>query len=100
MTTNKEITVYRYKDGAEDYLPIFTGNASSYNEIKVSPDSSGQSNDNTLRIRIPTKDELDIRTGDYIMPKGIPFNRESAYKIIAICDNRRNSTPHYRIDAK
>ena len=100
MTTNKEITVYRYKDGAEDYLPIFTEKASFFHEIKASPDSSGQTNDSTLRIRIPTKNELDIQKGDYILPKGIPFNREAAYKIIAISDNRRNSTPHYRIDAK
>lgn len=99
MTVNKTISVYRYDEYENNYERIFCGEVSFYNAFKTAAENGGLAYDNILKIRIPTTETLDIRLDDHIILDDMPFDRNLAFKIVSVSDNRRGANPHYGVHA-
>lgn len=102
MLTNGDITLYHLDDKGAYQHTIYEG-VSIYNKTKAVSAKNGIEYDNTCTIRIPTKKEMTVDTGDYVLleksyePKP---DKLRCRKVVGFYDNRRGSLQHWRLDCK
>ena len=100
MITNGGITVYHYNDEKEMYEIAFYPRASIYKGKRVTVRGTGFVDDSFLRIRVPTTEDIAIKTDDYVYigKTDAPLDRNACMKVLGFGDNRRGFLPHWRIE--
>lgn len=101
MTTNGSVTIWHWDEETEEYTPIVFYAAHIYNETRTDASDGGFVGDNTCKVRIPTNYPINISTDDYIyigVARG-SISKNECLKVVAFCDNRESTSPHWRIDA-
>lgn len=103
MMTNSGVTLWHFDKKSGGFTRIFFEKAYIFGVRKISENrlkQRGFYNEDCCSIRIPTEEDLDIRTGDYVCGgkcgDEVP-DRKSAFKILEISDNRRGTSPHWRL---
>ena len=102
MTTNASITVWHYDEERECYTRKNFSKVWVHNVYKRSDAGSvkGKITGRVCKIRIPAKDDIGLRLGDYVRigthTSEIP-ERGIDMVICEIADNRTGSSPHWRI---
>ena len=99
MTTNKIVTLFHFFESSEEYIKVFSGNASVYCYHRITTDDNGVKNNNTIKIRIPGTKFINVSNGDYIcIGFASELIKEKCHKVIGVSDNRRGMNPHIRIE--
>ncbi len=101
MTVNGAVTVWHWNEETEEYAPTVFYAAHIYNETRTDVSDGGFVHGNTCKVRIPTTSTIDISTDDYIyigIAEG-SISKGECLKVVAFCDNRKCTSPHWRIDA-
>lgn len=103
MITHSSITLFHYDDKKEEYTRQFFKKASVYYDHRSAPAHNGFVHANTVTVRIPTKESIIIKEGDYVYIGDMRFlNREASLKVTGFSDNRKGSAPvrHWRINCE
>lgn len=101
MTVNGPVTIWHYDEESEEYTPTVYTQAHTYTETRTAASDGGFVYGNTCRVRIPTNEDIDISTDDYIYIGAAQggINKGESLKVVGFSDNRKCTTPHWRIDA-
>ncbi|MBO5369892.1 MAG: hypothetical protein J6B23_04350 [Clostridia bacterium] len=103
MITHSSITLFHYDEQKEEYIRQFFRRASVYYNHRSVPTENGFVYANTVTVRIPTREEIVIREGDYVYVGEMHYLcREASLKVVGYSDNRRGSFPiqHWRINCE
>lgn len=99
--------IYHYNDDGGYDMKIFR-NVTAHNTTKTTPSGNGFVSADIQKVRIFTRQQLNISTGDYIWTcthaESIQAEKHPdkniCHKVIAFSDNRIGCCPHWRIDAE
>ena len=99
MTTNEVITIWHYDEEAEKYTAQYFMAHVHHTKKRASANDKGASARSILKIRIPMTEDAGLHLGDYVFigATAVGPARGKDWKICEIADNRRGSSPHWRV---
>ena len=102
MKAENSITLWHFDDTGVcnrlvfPYAHIYLKRGVTKSGIK----EKGFHSDDSLVVRIPGNEQIDVSLGDYVAPgehKSQDPDFRCALKVTVICDNRRGLSPHWKL---
>ncbi len=103
MTTNGDITVFHYDELSETYTKTYFPEVFRGHTEQIVSEKGGFAKSDIARVRIPTKDDVQVFENDYVFfgkAEGRVPDKEKCLRVMAVRDNRFGANPHWRIDLK
>ncbi|MBO5059979.1 MAG: hypothetical protein J6C82_03605 [Clostridia bacterium] len=103
MTSNCIVTLWHFDGESNGWTRTVFPNAFADFKERISKSGIKQVgfySADFCKIRIPTKEKIEVSSGDYVRlgkhVEAAPI-RENALKVVEVSDNRYGGSPHYRI---